>query len=281
MISAQKEPNDNDVAFRDLAMRLLRDRRLAEIETSEELQLIVGKLPDELPVEIPILESSQIIGSKVDPDKRVTIIFDTEQPKEQVIDFYRQHLLGEGWQEDDRFKRGFNYYNYAQIFYLSSKGPAITISTYKALDRPTEVSLTIQPKSRRSQYGNSRFDFREYKLIPNLFEPPNSYQKYRASGLNNDYCYSLAILKTDLDLSAVADHYIRQLEQVWQLDDRGQTSPVAWSTWTFEDQDEDEEIRTTYFLTQTQGSTSAYPTHYAYLCRALPVISFRLDISFL
>ncbi len=40
-------------------------------------------------------------------------------------------------------------------------------------------------------------------------------------------------------------------------------------------------LRSTYFLNKTQGSTSAYPRHYAFLCRAIPVLSFRLGICFL
>ena len=240
MISTQ-EPNDRDAAFRDLAMRLLTYRRVDESETSEELQLIVGKLPDELPVEVPILENSQIIGSMVNLNKSVAVVVDTEQQEEQVIDFYRQHLLSEGWQEDDNFDRGGFYNNFNKIFYLGARGPGINIFTYKTSDRVTEVRLYIYPKSRDRRYGNSRFNYRVNKLIPDLVTPPNSYQQLKGGGGNDDNYRSTAMLKTDLDLSAVADHYIRQLEQAWTLSDRGQSSTVAWSTWTFEDEDEDED----------------------------------------
>lgn len=241
MTSANKEPKDNHAAFRDLAMRLLPYRRVDESETTEELKLIVGKLPDELPVEVPILENSQIIGSMVNFDKSVTVIFDTEQQEEQVIDFYRQYLLSEGWQEDDNFDRGGFDNNFNKIFYLGARGPGINIFTYKTSDRVTEVRLYIHPKSRDRRYGDSRFNYRGDKLIPNLVAPPNSYQQLKGGGGNDDNYRSTAMLKTDLDLSAVADHYIRQLEQAWTSIDRGQSSTVAWSTWTFADKDEDED----------------------------------------
>ena len=43
---------------------------------------------------------------------------------------------------------------------------------------------------------------------------------------------------SDLEIAAIAAHYTRQLEAVgWTRHAEGQDGPLAWSTWTFQDDD--------------------------------------------
>ncbi len=57
-------------------------------------------------------------------------------------------------------------------------------------------------------------------------------------GAGPDHVDTSATLESDLDLAAVSAHYLGELAHVgWQQLDAGASGPVAWSTWSFTDQD--------------------------------------------
>jgi hypothetical protein len=53
-----------------------------------------------------------------------------------------------------------------------------------------------------------------------------------------DHANSEAVLITELDSSTLASHYTSQLKEAgWTCRAEGQAEGLAWSTWTFHDED--------------------------------------------
>src|SRR5262245_13323240 len=81
-------------ALRDLTLRLLSEEGL---DTEE---ILVGRLPDGFPADIPILEDTLIIGSQIsstETQTHFTVLFGTNLSPEQVLDLYDQRLQAMGW----------------------------------------------------------------------------------------------------------------------------------------------------------------------------------------
>lgn len=74
---------------------------------SGQAVLLVGKLPDKLPVEVPLPDGAEILASILrkssltDQDNNIQIFIDTSQTPEQVKTFYQQRLQSSGWSSID------------------------------------------------------------------------------------------------------------------------------------------------------------------------------------
>lgn len=89
---------EDAAALRELAVRLLRVRFPGAPEASDETQLLVGQVPADLPVELPLPLGSRVVGSLVRGNPRgISIVLDAAEPAEQVLEFYRERLSGAGW----------------------------------------------------------------------------------------------------------------------------------------------------------------------------------------
>ena len=75
-------------------------------------------------------------------------------------------------------------------------------------------------------------------LIPPLFAPQGARQQ--GGGGGGDQWHSSATLETDADLPELAIHYNSLLARGgWTLTGEGQAGPLAWSTWTFQDEEKE------------------------------------------
>jgi hypothetical protein len=76
-------------------------------------------------------------------------------------------------------------------------------------------------------------------IIPDLRAPSGSVQMPWGGGSSStDHAETSALLKTNLDLTAVVAHYGEQLKGAgWREQEAGENGPMAWRTYAFQDED--------------------------------------------
>lgn len=239
--------DSNEALLQALALRLL-GKDFPDDSKPESVQIIVGRLPDQLPVEVPLPENSRILGSYVNLQwQTIYIEFDTDLPVNSIFDFYRERLLSSGWHSPETpMSLGGFYPNLSTnraIFCRSHRGPSLSIYASTLPHQLTQVSLGINSDlNNRScaKISSYRGLYEFYELIPNLTPPVNAKQFGLQGGSGNENANSRTMLETDLDLLSVMSHYQTQLEQVgWTCFEQGHGETFAWSTWRLSNQKEE------------------------------------------
>jgi hypothetical protein len=241
--------NDQSVPM-DLVLRLLSSEDPVS-RSVERPGIFVGRLPEEMPVEIPIPEGLSVVGSLVrsehDPhdDPATEIVLDAAMPAERVRDLFRERMSESGWSERERrgYGGGFGFapVGTTALFCRGERGPSLFLSAHDSAadegDVPTDVRLRLITTSRYSPCAPEPYEPEFDRIIPNLAPPPGSYQWPGGGGGGGDDAYSTATLQSDLDATAICAHYSEQLEGAgWSRTDGGRGGSQAWSTWSFADE---------------------------------------------
>ena len=110
-----------------LALRLLG----RGLDDGSPMRLLVGRLPEPLPVPLPFPDGIRLVGSQV-LGPRATVVLDSDLPASQVLDFYRDRLPAEGWTAPEQ--RSMHNGGFAStmgaplLFYCrGTRGPSLTI----------------------------------------------------------------------------------------------------------------------------------------------------------
>lgn len=144
--------SSNEAALLTLALRLL-ERREQGTLTPEATQLLVGQLPPQLPVEIPLPEGSRILGSLIRSGKQIAIVLDTDCCPEKVLDFYRDRLQISGWKIPESYRLGsfepVHATNYL-LFCHGARGLALWVEAYRVQNTVTGVRLQLEMNPRHS-----------------------------------------------------------------------------------------------------------------------------------
>ena len=129
---AETPNNDDEMIPRGVVERLL---RLNIVDfMGVEKQLLLGKLPDNLPVEIPRPANSQIVGTIQRGKDNYQIELDIPQSATQVESFYENQLTQKGWKQQRQpspqqaFATSVNQANKNLGYCKSEKGPSINLS---------------------------------------------------------------------------------------------------------------------------------------------------------
>lgn len=219
-------------------------------------KLMVGKLPDKIPVKLPIPSKSKVLGSTLDDKGNINIIFDVSQPNNKIVDFYKSELKKSGWkQRGDGFFGGFlskdlevGGYN---LFCKNNPNSisSLTVNIRENRKTTTAVSLYLSTTDKKDKSNPCRpFSPPDYAvsvsypgtfyngLLPALKSPSNT----EVSEIEGEYIVhnneSAVILKTKLDSNQLTNHYIQQLEKAgWKKIDSGKSNSYNWSTWNFKD----------------------------------------------
>jgi len=204
-------------------------------------RLLVGRLPDPLPVPTPLPEGARVTGSQI-LGPAVTIVLDADQPPPAVLDFYKEKLQADGWtiQEPHVMHGGFMAGAFIPplTYYKGTRGPSLSIQATAMDDGPTDVRLHLNTDPRQSFSAARMRHAGLHDLLPNLMPPPGMRQAPEGGGGGGSSYYSTARLRTDLDPAAVSTHYTAQLRAAgWTLTSESQGGPAAWSAWTFADRD--------------------------------------------
>src|SRR4051812_45660194 len=102
---------DDIQAYRELAERLLLDKHGSGGEGEQSLQLLVGRVPDDLPVQVPSGEGWRLVGSSVltfappfpgVPEQRsYSVVLDTSFDRKEAARRLRKAWTAGGWQVEE------------------------------------------------------------------------------------------------------------------------------------------------------------------------------------
>jgi hypothetical protein len=259
----------NEAMLQDLVLRLAifpGDPRV------ENPQLLIGQLPQALPFELPLPERSRVLGTLVRSMEHVDIVLDSSLSPEEVLNFYKERMQAAGWQLLDfpaRLRQG-GFAHEAMlrassqiIFCQGPRGPALTLYAFVGKKGLTDVRLNLNlskqsPCMQLAQLNRQPLGIGMHTLIPILMPPTGTRQMPQGGGGGFDAAYSAATLETDSDLLTLSSHYIAQLEKAgWTRSDEGHDERLAWNTWTFQDEN-NEQYRGMFFVLKTSSTTGQY-----------------------
>ncbi|HEY7357724.1 MAG TPA: hypothetical protein VH590_14705 [Ktedonobacterales bacterium] len=238
-------------------------------------QLFVGQLPDNLPFELPIPEGSRVIGGITRSPEHIGLLLDVPLPPEQAHAFYKERLQADGWSELDQpmgMQRGGFVHSsilarsHSVTFCKGPRGPSLDVRALSAQAGFTDVRLSLNlderespcAQSARMRRGRRVRDMGLEQLIPPLAPPEGARQMGGGGGGGSDSWYSSATLEADTDLATLTAHYADQLAQGgWTRTDAGSAGPAAWHIWTFQDEDK-EPWYGMFFMLKSPGKEREY-----------------------
>lgn len=257
-------PNEtgSDPAVERLALRLLSYRYAGAPELSE-LQLLPEQLPPDY--ELPLPADATVVGSLTRGEES-TIVLDSDHSPEQITSFFEERMANAGWEEAPEPGQAGGFVPApsprAKYFCQQETGQflALTATTYPEEGQPTDVRLILRSDEDYSPCRDIRAEA-DYQnvwalLIPSLATPPGVQQRGSSNGGSPDESiYTSANLETELAASALVDHYSQQLRDAgWTRLDQGDSGPVSWSTWSFQDE-EGQAWQGLFFVTEMPQST--------------------------
>ncbi len=267
----EQRSGQDERGLRELALRLAATPSPDMPPAEREPQLFIGHMPPNLPVELPLPEGSRIVGAVVG---RATVIYlDVDLPAKAALDFYRERMMAAGWSEPQM--PGMRHGGFVPSFFppahrallcKSEQGPGMTVIAYGAPGKTTDVRVELdtyaehpeqspcaQQRRMREHMGHQMWD-----IFPPLVPPSGAQQQPQGGGGGGDHWYTSAALQSDQALGDIWVHYDAQLQDAkWTRTTSGESGPVAWSTWTFTD-DEAESWRALFFILQEPDEPNAY-----------------------
>ncbi|MBV9387350.1 MAG: hypothetical protein JOZ78_13080 [Chroococcidiopsidaceae cyanobacterium CP_BM_ER_R8_30] len=265
--SGSPQPADDGAAFQTLVRRVLAPQ-IPDVPARQDLQLLVRQLPPHLPVDLPLPDNVDVVGSVVRGQLSTEIVLDAQQSAEQVFAFYQQRLTAMGWREWQHPQRAGGFIPSVGLtgirFQRGSLEPSLQVSTYPLLNGLTDVRLFLQshrglanavrPSRSVSEFASTSTSITvpprsvsgsttqlaghlPSSPLPRLEAPPSAWQSGSGGGGSSDSFYSTATLITDLNSLTLVGHYGTQMEGAgWIRQSQGQSGPVTWSTWTLDQQ---------------------------------------------
>ncbi|MBE9215599.1 hypothetical protein IQ247_23515 [Plectonema cf. radiosum LEGE 06105] len=242
---AQPANNQDEMIPRKIVERLLRLNRV-DYYRGGRSQLLIGKVPDNLPVEIPQPAQAEILGSIKRSEDYYEIALDIPQSATQVKSFYENQLTQKGWkqQEDMSPKRAFAT-SITQIdenlnYCKSEKGPALQLNLNQSEDTFTEVSISLNTNQSDStcRYLIRGLPF-SFTKTPILKPPANTTVIPKPiGGFSSEFSNSMATLESQLTLEQLHQHYMNQMQQAgWQKIADTKNIQTTLSMWSLKDKD--------------------------------------------
>lgn len=214
--------------------------------SNDQPRLFVGALPEHFPIDVPVPEKTRVLGTLARSEEHVEMVLESELAPGDCAEFYREEFAGRGWSQPEHFRRmgGFAHNLLGPdtflIFCQGEDGPSVTLNITQRENAATDVRIHFnlgREGNPCSQQRDMRRHMHQHDIIPPLVPPSGADQRPGGGGGGSDAWHSSAALKTDLELDALAQHYGAQLSKGgWTRTDTGTGGPVAWSAWTFHDE---------------------------------------------
>ncbi|GCE26731.1 hypothetical protein KDA_22150 [Dictyobacter alpinus] len=236
---------------------------------TKEPQLLVGSLPDPLPVPLPLLEASTIVGSVVNSPNLMQILLDVLRSPEEVRDFYQRELPVAGWSIPEELSggqggfthggRGSNYLNYNYHQWSLN----ILMSLTSSNNTDVRLRLDKDKNAHRQRLMHRRVPDL-FSIFPVLTPPAGASQENGGGGSSNGVSVSTNAtlkLQQEMGIDSVDNHYADQLRQAgWQKISDEQATHSAWSSWQFQDKD-GEQWSAIFYLFQLAEQPLNYQLH--------------------
>ncbi|HKZ69912.1 MAG TPA: hypothetical protein VJL59_08180 [Anaerolineales bacterium] len=233
-----------DERLRELATRLLTPRAFSveDMASYQTPQLIVGGLPDGLPLDLPMPDDATLLGSMTQRSawEGVTVALDVSLPKESVAEFYTQEFGKQGFAVWERPFPSEPPPGTAGVTLCRRDNWAeVGVFAYEAEGKPTEVQIHILTDPRlmpcAQDYGvPGPMPFAD-SLMPSLTQPLDA-----KTGSMNLFSTGKASFSTELysalSVKDIAAHYNAQIEDAgWKLIGQDEDELVARSSWSLTD----------------------------------------------
>lgn len=212
-----------------------------------EMKILIGSLPDDLPIDLPLPDGAQVVASVQEPSAFTQVILDVPQPPDEVESFYTQTLTELGWELAPQHQPGGGFvstWDAGGQYCLGENDAYLAVRTVDVFEDLTDVRLTLQAPV---EYFPCRVEDASYmdagsRLIPFLESPKDVQITSNGAGSSNDgSAYNTADLQTSLSIDELLTHYNAQLAHAgWEMVDQGTSEVVAWSAWKFLDDQGDE-----------------------------------------
>lgn len=255
--------NDRQIS-RELADRILEN--VPEINNKRAF-LLVGQLPNNLPLELPLPNNTQIVGSSVKEDY-FEILLEIPQSPARIEQFYRQQLTSADWKKyEGNFNNvpnnGFISSGYKpfemNIFCNFKNGWELYLNTHPSRENSTDLRLRIRKSNPNSvclsslnpeiqKHNEQSKNITEIVLkqfSPPLLTAPEKAQVFPGrSGMNSrgdrdgnyslvEYTSSIAIY-TQLNIQEIANYYFSQMPKYgWETRSEIKQDSIAVGMWTF------------------------------------------------
>ncbi len=219
-----------------------------------EVNLTVDRLPDGLPVELPIIEQAEVVASFSYSQNSFYIFLDIPNSPQQIQTTYRNILRGKGWQQLSRNEPdnpvrvglGFSYpigidYTASVTFCYKKSNASLVLTTPPLKNSITKATLKLEldPYSSPCQAEWERKASFNNIPMPILIEPPQTeITKMIGSGGGEANYNTTAIITTQLERKTLLDSYYSQMEEMgWKKIEAAEEDLLYISLWEFQDSD--------------------------------------------
>jgi len=217
---------------------------------SQEALLFPGRLPDELPVQIPLPEHSRLIGSaRPLPRSEIEVILETDLDPEAFLDRYRLQLEAHDWELLRWFpsRHGFVasvFPSLSGIFYHVPEGQVLAVTAFRRQAGVVLVHLELWHDD--DEHSDLEYDTHVTQLAPLLPAPLGSDFIEDGGGGSRHEHGSEARIRTDMDLPTLHAYYEEQLvAKGWERTDVREDATRIESDWAFVVDDDDYESQLT------------------------------------
>ena len=218
--------------------------------SSGEPEVLIGELPADLSIEIPVPEDAKMIGSvtRFADYEYIEMFLDVPREPDEAMAFYRDQLTERGWVEFEApysHGGGFSPANLSMpvIFCRDeNSGPSISVLAYSLENNgDCGVRLTLD-SNLRSSYCSMKDECRPHSfyedVLPSLQAPEGAVIRGSGGGGGGDSWHSDATIETELGLKEIREHFENQLEEAgWTLEGQGSDERIGWSDWSLTDGD--------------------------------------------
>jgi hypothetical protein len=209
----------------------------------EELELLPGALPDELPFDLPLPDGSKVVGTFVRP-LRYYIFGEVPKSALDVMTFFTSALSRDGWVY---VPFGASWGGFARVdkpesgqmsFHHRSRHAGLIVETASYSTTESYMTLSISmddadPGAVENEIQDGCTDHVTHELrLPVLLPLPGDEQVETNGGSNRDFGFSSGALWTRAPLSVIIEHYASQFEAAgWQQLESRVNDFAAWHSW--------------------------------------------------
>jgi hypothetical protein len=257
--------NEREELLRKLALRLAIYPSDPSVSNP---QLLVGQLPENLPVALPIPPNSRVLGSLIRGPQSLQVLLDVPLSEEEIRNFYQTELTAAGW-EVPEMPRGFHEGGFVHsmpiyiTFWRGTRGPELRVQVFRGELSYTDVRLHLDAVKRSPAWHMRARHHDIYAVLPLLYPPSGAQQHGGGGGGNNEDVHTSATveLREAMNTADLVVHYTKQLEQAgWTLTGSETSQQSAWSAWSFRDKD-NEPWQAAFFVMKLPGQRRRYEVY--------------------
>jgi hypothetical protein len=216
-----------------------------------DFQFLPGRLPESLPIPVPMPEGSAVLASTIYGPTALGIFLDVPLSVQEVGDFYQRELSTSGWQTQEEVsgmsRGGFAHMHLGRgnfLNYVHSSDWDLHINIGRESQGVTDVRLqlnqdkrsaTLRRRQRRQMHG-AMFD-----VFPELLPPDGALQQGGSHSSSGDSASTNAKLELleEWNIGDLSEHYARQLVKAGWTQLEQESAPHSyWSVWTFTDKEQ-------------------------------------------